>query len=415
MSKAFTSRLGAHRDWCLSLAVVAVVSGFTLHSEGALAYALGLGTSAWSSGQTTSTNSTSSSNSSSNSSSSNTSPKSPLTLTPRVDCVVPDIAMPGYYIASFGYERAILQYPATISTTYGVDNIVEYFSSNGSGTLPASIGVPLDFANGLHQFQFSVRFAAGDSVQWTLTDPWYGGIKIAIADQGTVTSCAVAGPAGPEGPEGPAGPQGIQGEPGPPGNTGPEGPQGETGPAGAPGNMGPPGPKGDTGPQGPKGDVGPPGAPGNTGPQGQPGIQGPAGNTGPTGPAGPIGLGLSFESRTITASGPLVLGSNNASMIYLVRHPDTRGSRSNRIVVTLPPAADGINRTLTIRRLDSRGRDRAREPQRLRDVGKRRHGVVRLRRREIGSSQEIRGGGRRVAVPFSYVSRRNSGSASNSW
>lgn len=38
-----------------------------------------------------------------------------MTLTPRVDCVVPDVQMPGFYIASSGYERAVNQFPSLMS------------------------------------------------------------------------------------------------------------------------------------------------------------------------------------------------------------------------------------------------------------------------------------------------------------
>jgi hypothetical protein len=208
---------------------------------------------------------------------------------------VPDLQNPGYFLASFGYDRDN-PYSNTATIPDGPDNYVEHFSGNSSSSILWA-GAPTEFMNGLFQFRFSVRFAAGESVQWTLTDPYAAGSRTAVANQDTVTACAVAGPAGPQGPEGPAGPPGI------------EGPQG---------------------------------------PQGPQGFQGPPGNTGP---AGPTGLGLLFKTQAINASGPLVLGADNASMIYLISNP-----RSSRITVTLPAAADAVSRTLTIRRLDSRGR-----------------------------------------------------------
>jgi hypothetical protein len=349
------SRLKSNRDLLLGLAVVAIVSGFMLNSSTIDLFARGqhVGGGGNTSGNT-------SSNTSGNTSGHATGggPTQPLAATPRVDCVVPDVANPGFFIASFGYERRMPT--SSVGIPYGMENFVQVFSGNGSVTLPDNVGVPTMFTNGLHQFQFSWRFAAGDSVEWTLIAPETGQPKFAVADQNTVTSCAVAGPAGPEGPQGPAGPPGIDGLPGEPGNVGPQGPQGERGFPGAPGNMGPRGPQGDpgvpgnVGPQGPQGERGFPGAPGNMGPQGLQGPvgpQGPSGNTGPAGPAGAGGLGLSYVSQSISASGPLTLGANNASMIYLISNP-----RSARITVTLPPAADGVNRTLTIRRLDSRGR-----------------------------------------------------------
>lgn len=334
-------RVSGQRDLWLSVAIVVLVSGFLLRSASTTTYAQANNT------PSAPTNETSTNGTSSGPKPGNGTPT--MTLTPRVDCVVPDVQMPGFFIASFGYERAVNQSPVVASNPYGPGNSVEYFSGNGSGILPATIGVPVEFTNGLHQFQFSVRFQAGDAVQWLLADSYYGGTKLAVADQDTVTACAVAGPAGPQGPEGPTGPPGIQGEPGAPGN---EGLIGLTGKPGIPGNIGPAGIAGEPGPpgkDGPIGPVGPQGIPGNIGPVG------PIGAAGPVGATGATGLGMSFVSQTITESGPLTLGPGNASMIYLVRQSNSRSNRNNRIVVTLPPAADGINRTLTIRRMDSRG------------------------------------------------------------
>jgi hypothetical protein len=365
------SSLKSHRDLLLGLAVVAAVSGFMLSSSTVELFATAQN------GSSSSTN------------------VSSVNLRLRVDCVAPDVYTPGYYIATFGYE--LLSQP-DFTIPYAIGTNMVYIADNflPPAYLPASIGVPTTFTSGVHPNQFSVRFATGQSVSWVLMDPAFVadpifGYYIGVgAGEESVAACAVAGPPGPQGPAGSAGPvgpaginglpgesgnvgpqgpqgdrgapgnvgpQGPQGVPGTPGNVGPQGPQGDRG---APGNMGPQGPQGDAGapgnvgPQGPQGDRGVPGPAGNTGPQGiqgPVGPQGPSGNMGPSGPAGAGGLGLSFVSQAISASGPLTLGANNASMIYLISNP-----RSARITVTLPSAADAVNRTLTIRRLDSRGR-----------------------------------------------------------
>ena len=245
---------------------------------------------------------------------------------------------PGSFIASFGYESGSNN-GSPLSVPYGANNFV---STTSSGFVTGPIGVPESFISGLHEYQFSLRFAGGTFVQWTLaTDA----LRLVTADENTVTACAVPGPAGPIGPiglTGTPGPTGPEGLPGPAGNIGPAGP---TGPQGASGNIGPVGPAGPTGPQGLAGPAGNPGPSGPTGPQG---FSGPSGNTGP---AGPAGLGIAFLSRSIAGSGVLQLGANNSSMVYLVTMPP----RANLLTLTLPPAASATSRFLTIRRLDSPG------------------------------------------------------------
>jgi len=170
------------------------------------------------------------------------------------------------------------------------------------------------------------------------------------------------GDAGATGPTGVAGAMGPTGAVGATGSTGAVGPVGATGAIGATGwtgAIGPIGPTGAVGAMGPTGVAGPVGA---TGPQGAvglqgiPGIPGPIGSVGPTGATGApgsIGLGLSFVVTRVSASGPLALAPNNASMIYMVAGPERGGGD---IVLTLPPAATATSRLLTIRRLDGHGR-----------------------------------------------------------
>jgi hypothetical protein len=112
---------------------------------------------------------------------------------------------------------------------------------------------------------------------------------------------------------------------------GPQGDTGLTGVAGTNGLNGAAGPKGDTGAIGPQGVTGP------NGPQGVPGA---------TGAQGPIGLGLGFEVRRISASTTATWPAGNQSLVYLAT---TSGAN---VVVTLPSAASSANRFITVRRVD---------------------------------------------------------------
>uniref|UniRef100_A0AAY4D3J9 Fibrillar collagen NC1 domain-containing protein n=1 Tax=Denticeps clupeoides TaxID=299321 RepID=A0AAY4D3J9_9TELE len=115
---------------------------------------------------------------------------------------------------------------------------------------------------------------------------------------------------GEKGPPGPAGRDGVQGPVGLPGPAGPQGPPGEDGDkgeVGEPGQKGSKGDKGEQGPPGPAGLQGPIGAPGPAGSDGEPGPRGQQGmfgqkgdegSRGFPGPPGPIGLQVSYRSRT---------------------------------------------------------------------------------------------------------------------
>uniref|UniRef100_A0AAY4D491 Fibrillar collagen NC1 domain-containing protein n=1 Tax=Denticeps clupeoides TaxID=299321 RepID=A0AAY4D491_9TELE len=121
---------------------------------------------------------------------------------------------------------------------------------------------------------------------------------------------------GEKGPPGPAGRDGVQGPVGLPGPAGPQGPPGEDGDkgeVGEPGQKGSKGDKGEQGPPGPAGLQGPIGAPGPAGSDGEPGPRGQQGmfgqkgdegSRGFPGPPGPIGLQVSYRSRTPVDVGP---------------------------------------------------------------------------------------------------------------
>jgi predicted extracellular nuclease len=230
-----------------------------------------------------------------------------------------------------------------IVNEFGLATFTVSATASGTGTLTFSWtenGSPLAGSNSM---SLTLTRSPGQyTYVATVTD------SLAQSASDTVVVSVVI-PSGVPGPPGPTGPQGPQGAQGPAGATGPVGPAGPVGPQGPGGATGSPGPQGPAGPAGATGPVGPAGAPGPQGVQGPQGAQGPVG---PVGPAGSTGLGLVFESVTVTTSGTLALGSGNASMIYLVRV--LQGN--NSVTVTLPPAASATSRFLTIRRLDSRGR-----------------------------------------------------------
>lgn len=62
---------------------------------------------------------------------------------------------------------------------------------------------------------------------------------------------------------------------------------------------------------------------------------------------GPLGLGLAFEIRRVSADTAIALPADNRSVVYLV----TTGSRN--ITLTLPAPASATSRFITIQRLDN--------------------------------------------------------------
>ncbi|MGE0043055.1 MAG: hypothetical protein AB7H88_15475 [Vicinamibacterales bacterium] len=342
------------RDWLLAMAVIVAVSVLMLPSGFFAALRAQSSTSSSSSSTTTTTTTTTTTSQSCPTppagwviTDTGTCAMAPLgVLVPIVTCVAPDPVNPGLQIARFGYDNRIPALNQTPNVPYGPQNA---FTVDGYDIGPDS-GVPTVFAPGLHEFEFSFRFAPGQSVAWTLTDPWGYYATVAMPTQDT-PACVGA-----------PGEQGPQGEPGPEGQMGPVGPQGDPGPQGVPGQAGPAGP---TGPQGPQGDAGPMGAPGPAGPagpqgpQGAPGLPGPMGPQGVpgnTGPQGPVGLGLGFVTEAVSESGALTLPGGNTSVIYMVTVPSGRGRGSSQVSLVLPPAADAISRFVSVRRLDDRGR-----------------------------------------------------------
>jgi hypothetical protein len=256
--------------------------------------------------------------------------------TPRAECVGPDPGNPALRIVVFGYERVADAVP--LDRIVGPDNSVVV-----NGVAAGDVGQPTTLLAGLHSNAFSFRYdPATQTVAWMLDGGSASPNAATPACGGVPGPRGEPGPKGADGLDGSVGPQGPEGAPGQDGATGamgPVGPPGPAGPQGADGIAGPTGPQGPVGPQGPEGAAGPTGA------------QGPTGATGPVGPVGPLGLGLTFVNVPVSASGPLVLPAGNASAIFLVRVP-----QGNRLDLTLPAAASGQSRLVTIRRLDGRGR-----------------------------------------------------------
>jgi hypothetical protein len=237
----------------------------------------------------------------------------PGLLTPFV-CVTPDPYMTGGLLARFGYAHDLTNGsapPQVLQIPNGTSNSL---TVNGF----AAVGQPTTFLPGVHEAVFSLPIFPSDFVRWKLTTM--------VADvSGGLPACG----GGPNGTPGPAGPPGPQGPAGPPG---PQGPAGVQGPMGIPG---------------------------------QNGSAGPIGPVGPAGQNGSAGPGVNFViSQVPPDSSLLEAPPGGESLLVLLQGSDDgpskgkrRGRRRFRQIkfVTLPPAADGVGRFVTVRRIDSRG------------------------------------------------------------
>lgn len=244
---------------------------------------------------------------------------------PEVFCADPDKYNPGKYLARLGYRNRLI----SSNTSSTMDIPVGPFNKVVINGIEQHIaGQPSKFDLGVKTDVFTLLYdPTVDDVRWEITDPYSlktFGVTLGAdlprctvdEDAFDVTARKIA--------------------------------KGDPGPKGDPGLKGDPGPKGDPGEPGVKGDAGPKGDPGV---KGDPGLKGDKGD---------LGLGLNFVVRHVTASGPLPLADGNASMLYLVSTPRTRGPR--RLLLTLPDAAVAANRFLTVRRIDTDGQVRILTP-----------------------------------------------------